>query len=226
MFARTCPGRKGSLSRFPVGTGLVLFLCFSVGIGSVARAQDSTSTNFELVRDAARLACRDLVSKLPASQVWGAVSIRSVGGHEGAFLVENALSAVLAEEGFQVRTRPDSTGPVVEFEVVDLGVAYTRTWRHAWLGERRVEREARARLFARLVDQDEARILWADQAEARVVDEVPESALGDLEEKGSAEYLQATLPPRRWNKYVEPVVVTGIVVGLIVLFFANQNNSN
>jgi hypothetical protein len=225
-FARTCPGRNVSLSRFPILTGCVLLLSLGVGLPTAAGAQDSVSTNFELVRDAARLACEDLVGKLSASNVRGAVSLRSVGTHEGDFLMENALSSVLAAKGFDVRTRPDSTGPLLEFEVVDLGLAYTRTWRHAWLGERRVEREARARVFARLVDQDEAHILWAEQAEAKVVDEVPESSLGDLEEKGDVEYLQATLPPRRWNKYVEPVVVTAIVVGLIVLFFANQDSSN
>jgi hypothetical protein len=152
------------------------------------------------------------------------VTLRSVGSHAGGFLVENALSSALTEAGRAVRARPDSLrGPVLEFEVVDLGVAYTRVHRRAWLGDKRIEREARARLFARLVDQDQDRIVWADQAEAKVHDEVRQAELGTLEEKSPPDYLKATLPAERWNKIVEPAVVTGIVVGLIVLFFSNQN---
>jgi hypothetical protein len=189
-----------------------------------ALAQPNPPSNFELVRAAARSASAELVRKLPRADK--PLALRALGGHEGALLVESALSAELAAAGSTVRTRPESLDVVLEFEVVDLGLAYTRTWRHAWLGERRVERQARCRLFARLVDEAAASLLWADQAEAKVVDEIAQDKLGDVEEKGSAPYLQSTLPPQRWNKYVEPVVVTGIIVGLIVLFFANQNTSN
>lgn len=189
-----------------------------------ARAQEGPPMNFELVRDAARAASAELVRKMRAPE--RTLALRTFGNHEGAFLVENALATELAAAGYVVRTRADSLDVVLEFEVMDLGLAYTRTWRHAWLGERRVERQARCRLFARLVDEGQASILWGEQAEAKAVDEIPLEKLGDVEEKGSASYLQSTLPPQRWNKYVEPVVVTGIVVGLIVLFFANQNTSN
>jgi hypothetical protein len=108
---------------------------------------------------------------------------------------------------------------------VDLGLTYPHSRRRAWLGERRVTREARARLFARVVDPAAASVVWADAAEAKQVDEVPVEKLADLEEKSPAEYMKATLPARRWNKVVEPVVVTGIVVGLIVLFFSNQETN-
>jgi len=193
---------------------------------SSADADKAAATNFELVRDAARTASRQLVAKLPMERRGAPLAVRSVGGHEGAFLVENALSGVLAEGGFDVRTRDDSTGTVLEFEVVDLGMTYTRTWRHAWLGERRVEREARARLFARVVDETTGVIVWGEQAEAKILDEIAVGELATVEEKGGAEYLKATVPPQGWNKFVEPVVVTGIVVGLIVLFFANQDTTN
>ena len=195
------------------------------GFGTLS-AQDGPVTNFDLVRDAARSACRDLSGKLPESQRGSMLAVHSVGSHDGSFMVENTLTAELAVAGFQVRALPDSTGPVLEFEVVDLGITYTRSWRHAWLGEKRVAREARARIFARLLDQDTGGILWGEQAEAKVVDEIAQEDLPSVEEKGSSDYLKATLPPQGWNKLVEPVVVTGIVVGLIVLFFANQDTSN
>ena len=188
-------------------------------------ADEPARTNFELVRAAARQASQMLVESLGDAAFLSSVAIRGVGEHEGAFLVESTLSSVLAEGGYSVRTKPDSIGPVLEFEIVDLGVTYTRVWRHAWLGGRRVEREARARLFARLIDDAQTSILWAQQADAKTIDEVAVKELDTLEERSGSLYLQAELPPRTWNKIVEPVVVTGIVVGLIVLFFSNQNTN-
>ena len=153
------------------------------------------------------------------------LGLRSVGTHAGNFLVENALAGVLTGAGHMLRAHADSSGPVLEFEVVDLGVAYTRVHRPVLVGKKRIEREARARIFARLVDAGRAEVLWADQAEAKVQDVVSGGQLGPLEDKGGADYLKATMPGRTWNKYAEPVVVTGIIVGLIVLFFSNQDVS-
>lgn len=192
----------------------------------VPDAQTAHPTNFELVRQAASNACALLSKGLHDVATGEAVSLRASGEHAGNFLVESALSDVLTQAGRPVRVEADSTGPILEFEVVDLGVAYTRVRRRAWLGSKRVEREARARVFARLVDQDHASIVWSDQVEDRVVDEVPHSDLRVLEDRNGAEYLKATLPPQSWNKFVEPVVVSGIVVGLIALFFSNQDTSN
>jgi hypothetical protein len=211
--------------RNPSPTLLVALFVGWVGLPASADADPEPPTNFELVRDAARQASQQLVDHLGDAALLSAIATRGVGDHEGTFLVESTLSGVLAQGGYAVRTRPDSIGPVLEFEIVDLGLTYTRVWRHAWLGSRRVEREARARLFARLIDEAQTSILWAQQADAKIVDEVPVAALDNLEEKSGSTYLQATLPPRTWTKIVEPVVVTGIVVGLIVLFFSNQSSN-
>ena len=190
-----------------------------------ARAQ-ATPTNYELVRAAAHRACVELVRAIEPVHATGApLALRAVGTHAGNFLVENALSSALTEAGIAVRTEAEPGDRKLEFEVVDLGLVYPRSRRRAWLGERRVERESRARLFARLVDPAAASVIWAHSAEAKERDEVPVSKLADLEEKSPADYMKATLPARRWNKVVEPAVVTGIVVGLIVLFFSNQETN-
>lgn len=186
---------------------------------------ETAPTNYELVREAARAASAQLLAGLGDRAGEAALGLRAVGSSPGNFLVENALSGVLTAAGHEVRTRPDSTGPVLEFEVVDIGLAYVSVHRHRLLGGRRVEREARARIFLRLLSEDRAGIVWSDQAESRLRDEVSAEQLQDLEEKTPPDYLKATLPARRWNKLVEPVVVTGILVGLIVLFFSNQDTS-
>jgi hypothetical protein len=99
------------------------------------------------------------------------------------------------------------------------------SYRNAWFGEKRVVRESRVRLFARLVDNNGHSILWADQTEKRDRDEIPAAALPVLEDTNPPDYLKVSLPPQRWNKVVEPVVVTGIIAGLIFLFFSNQSTA-
>ena len=189
-------------------------------------AQEKPLTNFELVRDAVSSACGDLVSQIDASQLPAALRIAATGTHEGNFLVESVLSDVLTSSGQPVTLTTEGQGPVLEFEIVDLGVEYTSVRRHAWLGSKRVEREARARIFARLVDSPQGSILWSKQVESRLIDEVPHSELAVLTDRNGTEYLNADLPEKSWNKFVEPAVVTGIVIGLIVLFFANQDASS
>jgi hypothetical protein len=191
-----------------------------------AAGAQAPPTNYELAQRAAQAACVELVGKLRPSVEDSVLAVRGVGTSPGNFLVENAMSNALTEAGLAVRTKADSAvGCVVEFEVADLGLDYPRVHRSALFGRKRVEREARARVFARLVDHTQGRILWADQAESRQRDEVDASKLPELEEKNPATYLKATVPPERWNKLVEPIVVTGIIAGLIILFFSNQSTN-
>ncbi len=204
---------------------LVAVLAWGVLV-QAAWAQEKPQTNFELVREAVSAACTQLVADIDPSKLSRDLSISPTGTHEGNFLVESVLSDVLTNAGHPVSLTASATGLTLEFEIVDLGVSYLRVRRHAWLGSKRVEREARARIFARLVDEQLGSIIWSGQLESQLIDEVPHSALAVLTDRNDTEYLKAELPPRSWNKFVEPAVVTGIVVGLIVLFFSNQDASS
>ncbi len=203
---------------------------FALGLGILAAAGPAAAgpplTNYECLRATARTACDSLIARLPRPASDASLAVRPVGTSAGNFMIENALASALANAGWQVSMRADSTASrVLEFEVVDLGVEYVHTYRNSWFGEKRVERETRVRLFGRLLDNAGHGILWADQTERRDYDEVPAKALPVLEDKNPPDYLKATLPPQRWNKVVEPVVVTGIIVGLIFLFFSNQSTA-
>jgi len=205
--------------------GALLLAAAAVLVGGTSRAEPAP-TNFELVRNAAYAACADLVDSLGSAVRDSVVAVRGVSKSPGSFLVENTLSKALTDAGYGVSTRADSVGGhVIEFEVADIGLSYPRAYRKAFFGRRHVEREARARIFARLVDQSGGRIVWAEQAEAKQEDEVAANRLHDLEETNPPDYLKATVPSERWNKLVEPVVVTGIIAGLIVLFFSNQSSN-
>lgn len=207
------------MSRPWVGIGYALAVGFLAGSPVAA---DGVPTNYELVSETARRACAELVTGARAHAT-GALAVTAATSATGNFLVQNAFTSVLAEAGMPARTQPDSVGPVLEFEVVDLGVSYVGSHRRMLVGGEKVEREARARIFARVVDPKTRMILWADQASARTRDEVDGDALASLEERNPPDYAKATRPPSRWNKLVEPIVVSSIVVGLILLFFLNQD---
>ena len=204
--------------------GLVLASGISVG-GATAVPAEPAPSNYEMVRGAAHDACVRVIPALRAAVPGDVVAIRGVGSSGGNFLVENALQSALTEAGLQVRTKPDSVGPIVEFEVVDLSVVYPRSYRAHWIGHRVVERKARARLFVRAVDPSGARILWADRTEASRSDQVAAGDLRQFEEEKPTAYDKPLPPPAHWNKVLEPLVVTGIVAGLIVLFFSNQQTN-
>lgn len=207
------------------GAALATLVLCALGLGRPALAGPPL-TNYEFLSTTARTASDQLIAALPRPQSEARVAIRSVGATNSNFLVENALAGALTRAGWQVRSHADSSAArVLEFEVVDLGMQYVRTYRNSWFGEKRVEREARVRLFGRLIDNDGQSIVWADQTERRDRDEVPAAALPVLEDTNPPDYLKVSLPPQRWNKVVEPVVVTGIIVGLIFLFFSNQSTA-
>jgi hypothetical protein len=110
---------------------------------------------------------------------------------------------------------------VLEFRVGELDVGYTRRWRKSLFGTAMVERSARAAIFFRLLDGRDGKILWTDSGRLQQKDVVPQKLLAELEDTpGQA-------GPRSGGiggigRVVEPIVVSGIVVGLVVLFYSSR----
>ncbi len=70
-----------------------------------------------------------------------------------------------------------------------------------------------------MIDDD-----WVGEAESSYEDSFPFGRISEVEDGAFA----FTKPPRdgtNWGKIVEPVVVSGIIVGLIYLFFSNQTDN-
>jgi len=77
-------------------------------------------------------------------------------------------------------------------------------------------------LYAKLLDPENEAVLWVGEAERSHEDQFPYHLISQVEEG----VLGFTKPPHqtvKWSKIVEPVVVSGIIVGLIYLFFSNQS---
>jgi len=91
------------------------------------------------------------------------------------------------------------------------------------IGGKKVRRVASVGIAATLVDPATGAVL--DTAEASR-DDADQFAHRDLYrvEAGTYEFVHPAIPGSGWTRIVEPVFVSGIIVGLIYLFFSNQSD--
>jgi len=119
------------------------------------------------------------------------------------------------------RDRPDSTDLVLSVEVRSAGVSYVRAIKKFPLGVKGYQRLATIQAGASLLDPVTHDVLWARTASAQASDVVRR---GDLSyaQTGSASLVPA--PPRGGGtRILEPLIVVGVVTGLVVLFYSNRN---
>jgi len=108
---------------------------------------------------------------------------------------------------------------ILSYRVSEMEFRYPRVFRRFWFGPKRVDRLARVRIDFRLMDGPD--LLWAESAEHLVTDRVPRGALPFLE-TDQFPFARPEMPEGRGGRLVEPLVVAGVIGGLIVLFYANQ----
>ena len=118
--------------------------------------------------------------------------------------------------------RGDSTDLDLHVEVRSAGVAYVRAIRKFPFGVRGYERLASMEVGASLVDCSTREVLWARSASERVMDEVRR---GDITyaQSGSGGLNPALPRAGGGTRLLEPLIVVGVVTGLVVLFYSNRN---
>ncbi len=131
--------------------------------------------------------------------------------------VEAAEGAETAPVLFQKVPVPDK---VLELRIAELEVAYTRRWRKSLFGSAMVERSARTVLSFRLMDGQDGRVLWTDTSRLEKRDVVPQKLLAQLEDTAPAGEPRSS--GGGIGRIVEPIVVSGIVAGLVLLFYSSR----
>jgi len=126
----------------------------------------------------------------------------------------------------QAPTTPAPANPgnlVLTFQNVAFGISYPDVYRSHLVGGKHVKRTAGVRVHATLTDGGSGRVLWVGEAARERADEFE---FGDSArvEQGLYQFSRPVLPGSSWGKIAEPVFVTGIIVGLIYLFFSNQSD--
>jgi hypothetical protein len=134
-----------------------------------------------------------------------------------------AFDSLQSSNGVAPSARPPGA-LVLKFQNTAFQLSYPDAYRSHVVGGRKIRRTATVRVFATLSDAESGEVLWAGEAQRSHEDEFDKDEAGRVE-NGNYAFVQPIMPSGGWGKYVEPVFVTGIVVGLIYLFFANQSGN-
>ncbi len=194
-------------------------------------------TNLQLVSLVANQAFERAMADVPLVKGQEVV-LAPAESHPLNFAVEHAVLKQLSKRGVvtQVRRAPvvdDSlaaashTGStataspaVLDYQLASARVTYLRL--RGWLpGRIKVERQALVEGRLTLRDPATSRVLWTGDASWNLIDMFPRSQLPLVEDDRFSD-LKAAVPERGLNKVFEPVIVIGVVAGLVALFFQNR----
>jgi hypothetical protein len=229
-----------NLARAAVVAGLagVLGLAFTG-----ARGDTGVKSNLEVMRTLSSGVCDELVSGMPAGLPTRDIRLAPAGKDDRYQLIGDVLVQTLGEKGYRAylpvvpaasdsTARPDSSsvglgsaGLVLEFDAIEFDLRYPKIYRSFLIGGKTVKRTATVSVMAKLVEPGTGFVVWTAEASRSLDDQFAHSDIDDVE----ASLYSFTKPPRQsrnWGKIIEPVVVGGIIVGLIYLFFSNQGSSS
>jgi hypothetical protein len=225
------------------GTVVVSLLVYVLTSPRLANAGDPVKTNFEIMRSLTAQVADELVSGLPADstarELWLIPSMRD----ERYDFIGDILMESLGAKGYRAHIPlpaappglPDSTasgavsnvveapaGLRLEFEATDFTLRYPKISRSYLIGGKEVTRSAGVRVQVKLVNPRNGLVVWMGEASRSYNDRFPYGAIAEVEQ-GLYMFTKPPRHSRNWGKIIEPVVVSGIIVGLIYLFFSNQS---
>jgi hypothetical protein len=144
------------------------------------------------------------------------------GGTEVRLLTTRATAEAGGAPDPPSLARADSTDLVLNLEVRSAGVSYVRPVKSFPFGIHGYRRLASMQVGATLLDPVTRQVLWARSASAQAADEVRR---GDLNYAQTGSGGLVPLPPHAGGgtRLLEPLIVVGVVAGLVVLFYSNRN---
>ncbi len=161
------------------------------------------------------------------------VVIAPARDHPLNFVLEHALVNGLTRRGVTVTVRRTPVGddslvtlygragdPVCEYTLASAKTSYLRLV--GWLpGRVKIERQSLVEGSVALRDPTSARVMWSGDLAQNFVDRFSRAQV-DLVEDAHYPDLKDNVPTRNIDKLAEPVIVVGIVGGLVALFFQNR----
>lgn len=147
----------------------------------------------------------------------GAVLIQPQTQHEANWLVDHVLAERLLARGFAVTldsARVQKGSPCLAYRILDLKVS-GRTG----LRGNKVERQSHAILAFALSQGDI--LQWQGEFVAQQGDRIPNNRI-DLLGNAAYPFARLQLERKSWSRFVEPIIVSTVMGGLIYLFFSNR----
>jgi hypothetical protein len=188
-------------------------------------------TNFEIVDRLSAESAREVIAGIGSVGKNDLVLLnkaKTAGNVD--FVLENAFVREMRAAGFRFATEsakkddPVNAGGKyrLSYQIVRLSVAYTDISR-SWLFWKRVERSAQADLFVQLIDLATGDITWVGEIHKQYGDKIPYGKLKAVEDP-QYDFTRPSRSEFKMSRILEPIVVGGIVVGLVYLFFSNQSS--
>jgi hypothetical protein len=213
---------------------LAAFAALAVAGAPRAFADEPARTNLDVMTDLSRAAAGELYAGFAGKLAGRGVRLRPYAANEEYQFVTSIFTRVLTEKG--VTVYPPAAGGaelaadslagevVLEYQVMSFTLSYPKVYRAHLIGGKRVKRRADVHILGTLSSGAGGAVKWVGEASREASDQFPYGELGRVEE-GTFQFTRPGVPSSGWGKYVEPVVVTGIIVGLVYLFFSNQSDS-
>jgi hypothetical protein len=207
------------------------------GLAAAGAVEDERGASFVRVPKGNLAVLRDLTREVMADAVdrmdipsGSHVYMQQVDQHEASWLVQSVLLEELTDRGHAVMTGGMSAAEEgaetpetyeVAYRIVSCETTFPRAWREWVIGSRKVERRAAVDIQFQLSDASGA-ITWAGSVERERREIVPGSRVQELATPGQS-FTAAEIEPGGWDKVLEPVIVAGIVGGLIYLFYTSRS---
>lgn len=209
----------------------ILITTFPV-VSSPQGTGEHTITNYEILEKIAGEALDELAGNMPSIARETVVLVRKEGGVDSGIdkVFENELVRKMTRAGLRIASKTTDADQAVKpeyvfsYQILSYSIKYPEIGRSYWVGAKEVERLAEVGIFVKLLDSATGEIVWVGEAQKKYEDRIAYSLLERVEDPAQ----DFTMPVRdeiRWSRFVEPVIVTGIVVGLVYLFFSNQDSN-
>jgi hypothetical protein len=203
-----------------------------VPVAPATAEHDEVVSNLELMTQLTGEAAKELIAGVPANATMGDVLLVPHEASDQYEFMDIVIARVLTAAGHKVYEAAGSPGKPpggasetalrFEYQALHFELSYPKIYRPFLIGGKRVKRSAEVRLLAKLVDPTDQSVVWIGEAARSHDDQFSYGRLTEVE-AGTFEFTKPVRSSTSWGKVVEPVVVSGIIVGLIYLFFSNQS---
>ena len=196
---------------------MIQFLVSPCAVFSAVQYPSNTDLLVEMIEVAIGEALDEMT--VPDEVESPVIFIAKEGKHDANWLVEHVLAERLLNRGFAVAldsTVYDESRFRLSFRILDMGIIARSGLRGKY-----AERQSRITLILKLNDELSHTVLWQDEITRVSSDRVPKKNL-DLLQHSDHKFAKTELEEQSWNKFVEPMVVSTVLGGLMYLFFSNR----
>jgi hypothetical protein len=216
----------------------VAMLCLAILITTFSAASspqgtgENTITNYEVLEKIAGEALEELAGNMPSIARETIILIRKEGGVGSGIdkVFENELVRKMTKAGLRIASKTsdsdqtESSEYVFSYQIISYSLKYPDIGRSYWVGAKEVERLAEVGIFVKLLDSSTGEIVWVGESQKKYEDRIAYSLLERVEDPAH-DFTKPVRDEIKWSRFAEPVIVTGIVVGLVYLFFSNQDSN-